>query len=334
MSQLDNFHRKIFGFLWKMIALVLCVLLAVIGLWYFTDKQIILDSKNFEPRYVEIAPGATASQVAKDLQTHGLIASKQAFLLRLKASNKEESIAQGVYYFEAPLSMSEVIGRITNSVYGLPTQSITLFEGEANFVYAKRLAETFEHIDEKSFLVQAQEHEGYLFPDTYQIAKNARSEEVVDILMVNFKKRIAALEQDIMDSPYTLDQIITMASLVETEAGSASYETKQRVAGILWRRLDIGMLLQADAVFSYIYQEHLPRVLFRHLEVDSPYNLYKYTGLPPGPIANPGLDSIRATLEPHNPEGYLYYLTGNNGSFHYSTTLAGHEQNRRSHLQY
>jgi len=86
-------------------------------------------------------------------------------------------------------------------------------------------------------------------------------------------------------------------------------------------------------VFSYIFKQHLPRVLLKHLEVDSPYNIYKNTGLPPGPIANPGLDAIRATLNPII-DNSLYYLTGTNGIFYYASNLAAHERNRRNYIVY
>lgn len=284
--------------------------------------------------YVEIPQGATASSVAALLEEREVIRSGDFLLASLRILDKDGAIKSGTYFFDAPQSLKKVIERITNSQYNLPSQTITLFEGEANFEYAARLAEAFAYVSEDEFMREASGREGYLFPDTYTIPERATADEIVDMLYANFQSRIEPLEPQIEASLYSLDDIVTMASLVETEAGNASYETKQRVAGVLWTRYDRGMLLQADAVFSYIYQRHLPRVLYEHLEVDSPYNLYKYSGLPPGPIGNPGIDSIRATLNPVNPEGYLYYLTGNNGNFYYSRTLSGHEQNRRNYLRY
>jgi len=174
--------------------------------------------------------------------------------------------------------------------------------------------------------------EGFLFPDTYSVPVNADTKEFIDILEKNYKTRTSVVRTQIEGSQYTEQQIITMASLVESEAGSASYATKQRVAGVLWKRIQIGMPLQADAVFSFIYQKHLPQVLFSHLEVDSPYNVYKNTGLPPGPISNPGIDSIRATLNP-NIKDDLFYITGKDGVFYYARTLAGHNTNIVNHLR-
>jgi UPF0755 protein len=283
--------------------------------------------------YVEIPSGSSARQVAELLEGKGVIRNAELFIFALRAQDAAQQIKSGQYYFGDPESLESVIERITTADYGLPTTRVTLVEGRANYQYAAQLAEEFEFVSEARFRTLAKPHEGYLFPDTYFFPNRSTAQELIDIMRANFDKQVAPLEEEIAASPYTLDEVITMASLVENEAGSASYETKQKVAGVLFRRLDEGMLLQADAVFSYIYQMHLPRVLYRHLEVDSPYNVYQNTGLPPGPIGNPGIDSIRATLNPID-EGYRYYLTGNDGNFYYATTLAGHEQNRRNYLQY
>ena len=285
-------------------------------------------------QYLDIPTGASAREAAWLLEEAGIIRSAPTFLLSLRAQGLESYITRGTYYFDQPESMRKVLTRVTTSDYRLPVETITLFEGEANFQYAERLAQEFPTLSQAEFLAQAREHEGYLFPDTYTFPRRITAKEVIQSMRDNFQRQIEPLKEQLAQSPYTLQEIITLASLVETEAGSASYETKQRVAGILQKRLEIGMLLQADAVFSYIYQEHLPRVLYRHLEVDSPYNLYTHSGLPPGPIGNPGLESIRATLNPLNPQGHLYYLTGHDGLFYYATTLAQHEQNRQQHLQY
>ena len=148
----------------------------------------------------------------------------------------------------------------------------------------------------------------------------------------NFDLKIRGLKFSFIASDRTMEEIITMASLIEAEAGVAGYETKQWVSGVLWRRIEIGMLLQVDAVFSYINQEHISQVLFKHLEIESPYNTYKYPGLPPTPVSNPDLDSIRAALFPVDT-GNLFYITGNDGYFYYGRTLDEHNQNIQNHLR-
>ena len=328
-------HHSVFRLLWRIVVYSLLFVASVgVLFWYMARVPHTAPGIVEQSQYIEIPSGTSAGGAAAILEEQGIIRSADTLLLSLKISGQDGAIKSGTYYFDVPHTLSEVIDRITSADYGSPLVTITLFEGEANFRYAERFEREFEYISAKEFIRVATPYEGYLFPDTYTIPERATADEVVDIMRDNFDRRIESLREDIESSSYSLDEIITMASLVETEAGNASYETKQRVSGVLWRRFDIGMLLQADAVFSYIFGEHLPRVLYRHLEVDSPYNLYKHTGLPPGPIGNPGFDSIRATLEPVNPEGYLYYLTGHDGKFYYAKTLSGHEQNRRNHLQY
>lgn len=335
MSIAAHLHNHVFRFFWRLVLFGLLLIVALLGMFYYLYHiSFMAPGITATEIYIEIPSGSSASSVASLLEQEGIIRSKDAFLVSLKIAGLESSITSGTYYFAQPENLKEVIRRVTSSDYDLPSRKVTLFEGEANFKYAERLAEQFQYISQQEFVRQSRGLEGYLFPDTYTVPERITTDEIISIMRDNFDTRTASLEEEIAASIYSLDQIVTMASLVETEAGNASYETKQRVAGILWKRLEIGMMLQADAVFSYIYQEHLPRVLFRHLEVDSPYNLYQNTGLPPGPIGNPGLDSIRATLNPVNPEGYLYYLTGNDGKFYYAKTLARHEQNRRNHLQY
>ena len=121
-----------------------------------------------------------------------------------------------------------------------------------------------------------------------------------------------------------------MASLVEKEARTIA--SRRLVAGILWNRLELGMPLQVDAVFGYIFNRETYSPSFADLTTESPYNLYLHKGLPPGPINNPGLDALGATLNPTKTD-YLYYLTGTDNLMHYATTYAGHLANQRKYLQ-
>lgn len=281
--------------------------------------------------YVEIPAGSAAGTVGAILQESGVIRSADAFVVTLRTLGKTTEIKSGTYYFNQPQNLQAVIERVTSSHYGLPTTTITLFEGEANYQYAQRLSRELEHVSETEFNRLAKQHEGYLFPDTYNFPLQADSREVIETMLRNYERRVGEV-RDNYSGPHSWQDVMAMASIIETEA-NGSYEIKQRVSGVLWRRIEIGMPLQADAVFSYIYQQHLPRVLYRHLEVDSPYNVYKNNGLPPGPISNPGLDSIRAATDPANPGNHLFYITGNDGAFYYAKTLAGHNANIRNHLR-
>lgn len=285
--------------------------------------------------FIEIPQGSSLSSISKILEDQNIISSEKWFKLALYVLGKEQEIKSGSYYFTSPQDMKEVIRTVINGSYNIPTERVTILEGEAAYEFSATVAKALPLVDEQVFLdlVTSKNKEGYLYPDTYFFPQDATESDVISIMEKNFSKKISPYNDAIKNSQYTLGEILAMASLIENEAGSASFETKKKVAGVLWKRVEIQMPIQADAVFSYIYQEHLPRVLLSHLEVDSPYNLYKQIGLPPGPIGNPSIDSIRAALEP-TPSSNLFYLTGFDGTFHYAQTLWRHESNRRQYLNY
>lgn len=288
-----------------------------------------------ESKFIEIQRGSTLSSIAQTLAEKDIITSQDLFKIGVYLSGKQDQLKFGTYYFPEPERMEEVVRKIVQGDFDVPTVRVTIFEGQAAFQYAPVIARALPGVSEQELLdaIRADQKEGFLYPDTYFFPQNADAQDVMRIMEKNFDNKIAPYKNDIENSKYTLSEILAMASLVENEAGSASFETKQRVAGVLWKRVEVGMLIQADAVFPFIYQRPLPRVLNIHLESDSPYNLYKYTGLPPGPISSPSIDSIRAALDPVITQD-LFYLTGFDGKFYYARTNAGHEQNRRLYLNY
>jgi UPF0755 protein len=173
--------------------------------------------------------------------------------------------------------------------------------------------------------------EGYLFPDTYRIDKDSTMEKIVTKMLQNFDKKLSEdLKGEIKRRGKTIFSIITMASIIEGEA--ASREDMEMVSDIFWRRLRAYMPLQADSTVNYVTGKSLPAVTFADVEVDSPFNTYKYVGLPLGPICNPGLNAIRAAIYPKsNP--YWYFLTTPEGETIYSKTLDEHNNNKLRYLK-
>jgi len=316
------------------IGLTVCAVLVVATLFVYF---IVLEAPSDFPEetYLEIPQGSTLSSVSDALAESNIINSSFFFKVGAYVKGTQDQIKSGNYYFDEPARTDVVLSRIINGYYNIPAERVTIVEGQASYQYVPVIAAGLPFVQESELLklITSQKKEGYLYPDTYFFPENSTPEQVIQIMEENFKKKIAPLALEIQNSSYTQDEIITMASLIENEAGNASYETKRKVAGVLWNRVQIGMPIQADAVFPFILKKYLPRVLFSHLEINSPYNIYKNVGLPPGPIGSPSIESIRAAVNPAETDN-LFYLTGFDGNFYYSKTNEGHEQNRRKYLNY
>ena len=209
-------------------------------------------------------------------------------------------------------------------------------------VYGKANKQEFtrDFSKEFSFLSDKPENlslEGYLFPDTYRIYSSSTPEEIIFKMLNNFDKKLTPkMREDIKESGKTIHEILTMASIIEKEAPiyaqSDSKEAKI-ISGIFWNRVNINMGLQSDATLSYIYNDKKPVHSGKELEIDSAYNTYKYRGLPPGPIANPGIIAIEAAIYP-SKTNYYYFLTTLDGSaIYYAKTYEEHLKNKYKYLK-
>jgi UPF0755 protein len=177
------------------------------------------------------------------------------------------------------------------------------------------------------FLIQ---YEGRLFPDTYFIKNSTTVHELVDVMQSTYESRLTPLRERIKESPFTEEEILILASILEREAND---ETSMRmVSGVLHNRLKINMPLQVDAVFEYLIGKTSAELTEADLDIDSPYNTYTNTGLPPTPISNPGILAIEAAIAPTD-HSYLYYLTDADGVFHYANTFDEHRQNKARYLR-
>ncbi len=207
---------------------------------------------------------------------------------------------------------------------------ITIPEGSTVQQIAYNFLKKNNNFEIREFLEKALEKEGFLFPDTYIIGEKTSVDNLISMMEDNFVKKTSEFEEKIKSSGKSLKEIITLASIVQGEVRTE--KDMRLVAGILWRRLAIDMPLQTDIVFSYIFNKPLKEIKSKELEYDSPYNTYKYKGLPPGPINNPGLMAIKAVLEP-TESSYLYYLSDIEGNIHYSTTFTEHVAKKKKYLK-
>jgi UPF0755 protein len=274
---------------------------------------------------IVIEEGLTIRDITEVLENAHVVRSSFYAYLVLVDNYKEDFIQAGTYRFSEPYTTHEVARSITSGLDMSPHVSITLPEGfRARDIY-RYLPESFSASDS-----DIEQYEGFLFPDTYFISQGMDINDVSAILLTTFEKKIAPYTERINASGFSQREVIILASLLEREA--KDNESKRIVSGILQKRLAIGMPLQVDATFDYVLGKSSDELTEEDLEMDSPFNTYLYPGLPPAPIANPGLESIEAVLEPAATE-YLYYLTASDGTFHYAQTFEEHKRNKELYLK-
>lgn len=281
-------------------------------------------------KVVVVREGDSATKIAASLKEAGVVRYPELARLWWRVSGADASIPAGAYRFSSPEGVAAVARRLAAGDYGIPPIRITFPEGATVLDMARRVEKALPEISAESFISAAGPYEGYLYPDTYVFSPSATAEDVARAGREAFDKAIAPLAGDIAASGRSRADIVIMASIIEREA--ARGEDRRMISGVLWNRIERGIPLQVDAVFGYINSRATYSPSYADLGVDSPYNTYKYAGLPPGPIANPGLSSIEAALHPAQTR-YLYYLTGRDGLMHYAATYQGHKQNLAAYLQ-
>lgn len=278
---------------------------------------------------VTIESGDTLYDIALRLEESGYIRSKLLFMGVARLTGLDTRIQQGTYIFHTSHNQFQVLYNLAHGITGIEMIRVALLEGMTAHDMGDALEKALPGFSQAEFEDKAIPLEGYLFPDTYFFPTDVTPDEVIERLIENFYVHIEDIDAELTAFDRALPDVIIMASLLEREARSLS--EKRMVAGILWHRLSIDMPLQVDAVFGYINNRATYNPSFSDLEIDSPYNTYKNKGLPPGPIANPGLASLLAAVTPTRTE-YLYYLTGRNGHMYYAKTFAEHKQNRARYL--
>jgi len=284
--------------------------------------------RNFpEGKLLTIEKGETIKNTGNSLKKEGIIQSETLFNILVTLRNL--NVVEGKYLFHTKENIFSVINRVTTGSYQIPVEKITFIEGETTFRMAEKLKSRFQNFDVATFYKLALMNEGYLFPDTYEFRLTISAEEVVNEMKNNFDNQISSIKDEVEQSDRTLSEIIKMASIIE---GEASFTSRDDVADILWKRLDINMPLQVDATFVYsIGKSTFDLTLSDLADEENPYNSYVFKGLPPTPINNPGIKAIKAALsEEETP--YLFFLTGQDGEMYYASTFEGHKRNRVLYL--
>lgn len=334
----------------------LLAVLAVIGLGVFLNQvwHFYLADKEADQELSDIvvAEGESFSSVADRLEEQGVVWSSFWFRVYGKISGRADQVQVGNHTLVVHDSYADNLKRLTETEVSNEVQ-VTIPEGYTIKQMGELLAtkglvtveawdaatNMFSPLVNHSFVVAAQkpEHvdlEGYLFPDTYRFAVDATAEQIAEIMIDTMEKRVDSLgdRRPTGDAEgMTMHEILTLASIVEREVRQP--ETMKNVADIFLKRLDIGMALQADSTVNYIIGGDKPSITLEQRDnTESPYNTYKYPGLPPGPISNPGVNAIEAVLHPiHND--YFYFLTTDSGDIYYAVTHDQHVQNKNRYLR-
>ncbi len=288
------------------------------------------------PQPLVVPVGASAESIGRQLQELGLVRHPSVFRLLAYLRGDGARLRAGEYSLEGPLSLGEIEELLVKGE--VVRHDVTFPEGKdfaemavlagahgldaAAFVKAARDPAPIRDLDPA-----AKDLEGYLFPDTYDVAHTPDAAPVLVARMVRrFREVMEPQATQLTQSGLTLRQAVTLASIVEMETAQA--EERPRIAAVFLNRLKKGMLLQTDPTVIYALRKaggYDGNIRKKDLDLDSPYNTYRRPGLPPGPIASPGRHALRAVLEPA-PTKDLYFVSRNDGTHQFSETLREHER--------
>jgi UPF0755 protein len=277
--------------------------------------------------FLRVEEGTPLRSVSALFEERGVVRNARLFELITRGLGDDTNIQAGVYHFSRKENMVWVAMRILTGDFETEAIRVTIPEGSTVNDIAAMLLDKLPEFNRREFLEGARE--GYMFPDTYFFRPGQSTEAILSVFENNFNVKMLKVKPLVASSEYTLDEILTMASILEKEASKSA--DRKKIAGVLWRRIEIGMPLQTDATFPYYLGRNTFEVTLADLRADHPYNTYTNKGLPPGPIGNPGLDSIMAALQPVK-SAYIFFLSDRQGNFHYSVTYEGHLANKRAYL--
>ena len=315
------------------ILLFLLILITTSFYLFYKEGSLPVNKNDQVSKIFIIKQGEPLDTIVNNLANEGFIRNKIIFYLIVKQLGIERKIQAGDFRLSANMSAVEVAKNLT---LGTLDVWVTLIEGTRKEEMAQIISKNFD-IPEIEFIKKADE--GYVFPDTYLVPKTASAETVLLIIKNNFKNKFSEeLQTQAKNKKLTEKQVLILASMVEREARQQT--SRDKVAGIILKRYLADWPLQIDATVQYVlgYQPNekswwKKNLTEDDLKIDSAYNTYKNKGLPPEPISNPSLSSIKAVINADENTPYWYYLTDKNGVMRYAITLEEHEANINKYLQ-
>lgn len=330
------------------IAIVL-IITGFIGYFYFG-----VYGKIANPNLVQefsVTKGESGKAIGKNLRDKGLIKDRFLFETEVWLRGSEKDFVVGNYKLPEKASIADLVKILTTAAKREQVK-ITIPEGLSNKEIAKiwedkKMGTAADFLAKASvvdsreiipgstydFLALKQKGadlEGYLYPDTYYVFKDSKPEDLIKKMLDNFENKTKGILEEVQSSGKDFYDILTLASIVEREVPKTS--ERPIIAGLFLKRIQIGMALQSDATVNYVTGKYRLRPTYDDLQVDSPYNTYKYRGLPPSPIGNPSISSIKAVLNPEQSE-YLYFLSKPTGETVFSKTLDEHNENKAKYLK-
>lgn len=317
-------------------------LLLIFGVFSWNGIYSPIDTGSNTGKIFIIEKGEATSEIAYNLEKEGFIRSGQLFRIYTFFKGTSGRLQAGEYLLFPAMTVPEITGKfVFGEVVGI---KVTIPEGFTINQIEERLNKelrlkisNFTVNDFKQdfgFLAAAPNNaslEGFLFPDTYQFSYTINADEVLRKMLDNFGKQLnSEIREEITRQNKSIFEIVTMASLIEKEVDN--FEDRTLVSGVLWKRLENGIPLQVDATIIYITGKKTTKVSKEDTRIDSPYNTYKYLGLPFGPISNPGLESILASVYPEDSP-FLYYLSTPEGKTIFSRSLEEHNIAKAKYLK-
>jgi UPF0755 protein len=323
--------------IFAVVAIVLA-LVAAVAVWLLLGAEQPYKGYGADEQFVEIPPGAGPGAIGRRLTEAGVVRDEASFRVALWRSGQARRLQAGEYRFERPMSAREVINKLARGeVFTRPVtfpegltvrQMSQIYERDgagraADFLRAAQNVELIRNIDPG-----ARDLEGYLFPNTYSLPRKASAADLVERMVTAFRDVLTPeLVERATARGLSVRELVTLASLVEKE--TAKPEERPVVAAVYANRLKIGMGMQCDPTVIYALERagrYTGNLTREDLKFDSPYNTYRYAGLPPGPIASPGRASLEAAANPSDVP-YIYFVSRNDGSHVFSTTLEEHNRN-------
>ena len=294
--------------------LVVTTILSLAGFVWWTGQLSPVNPRDLSQQSFIIPIGQSAIATTTQLQSRGLIRSGLAARIYLQVTRLDQKIKAGTYLLSRSLDLKSQLLSLTSGPRDI---WITIPEGWRREQIAARLAANLQDFDSGEFIQLTATYEGRLFPDTYLIPTYAAPADIVQIMTTNFIAKVGSIDS----------QSLILASLVEREANSAA--DRPVIAGILWKRLKAGWPLQVDATVQYARGDWSPVTDTRYPSI---YNTYIHLGLPPTPIANPGLASIDAVRTPQTTP-YWFYLHTPEGKAYFARTIEEHNLNIDKYLR-